>query len=730
MPLTFTPSVDRRTPLGITPFDRPARSVVAGVPRVGGPPSGLRLEDNQNGCWIIWPDNTGHLHLVDRNTYNGYYSDVTGASFNTALGAGKFLFETDIPTVPNIFDVLNYGAVGDGVTDDSAAILAAYTALATAGGGVLLFPGALTYRTTLRLNIQASDVTVEGMGSTLLFDPSDPVTNDRAIAVYGNMATAGRGIVGTITKGDLSFTASGSTADLHANDWLIFIETGDVALDPWFFDWVQVKSVAGAVVTLQSPFRMSFPGTHSAIAFSTAAAVEKNVVVRNLTIRGLSASFCAGMTVGAYSRQVTVTNCDFSVLNGPGFTTYLAADVTVDNNRFSGAEFASAVDLVVVNNTFGTFDTAISTSSKSLAIDFGVGFFVFANNRVVTAGNIALQVSYGCHDGVVANNTISWVADAGIGAGTGILALGGHHITYTGNALDGGAAGGTGIVLTTDVSTVPNIVSTGNFVTGNTVTGFTSNFGVISAGDFWVQPSTTSPAGQITIPNGIERVFAGPGSQASPSHTYSADPSLGFYNLAAGYQGFVSGNVAGYAESNLTRIMRAEYELSWTTTTPTGTVDLRLRRSAANTLQLDDGAAGLTAFDVVGLIHLSKSLTADEYVIATLGVAPGGAAKGYITSPANAQFNLMNAAFSAGVGFDVATDAVFKLRTRAQTGDAALTCSAVSISLGTFLITSTAAFANGAGVGGGTLLNAPAAGNPTKWIPINDNGTTRYIPAW
>lgn len=37
---------------------------------------------------------------------------------------------------------------------------------------------------------------------------------------------------------------------------------------------------------------------------------------------------------------------------------------------------------------------------------------------------------------------------------------------------------------------------------------------------------------------------------------------------------------------------------------------------------------------------------------------------------------------------------------------------------------------NGAGVGAGTITNAPAAGNPTKWIPINDNGTTRYIPAW
>jgi len=40
------------------------------------------------------------------------------------------------------------------------------------------------------------------------------------------------------------------------------------------------------------------------------------------------------------------------------------------------------------------------------------------------------------------------------------------------------------------------------------------------------------------------------------------------------------------------------------------------------------------------------------------------------------------------------------------------------------------AFTNGAGASTGTLTNAPAVGNPTKWIPIDDNGTTRYIPAW
>ena len=29
-----------------------------------------------------------------------------------------------------------------------------------------------------------------------------------------------------------------------------------------------------------------------------------------------------------------------------------------------------------------------------------------------------------------------------------------------------------------------------------------------------------------------------------------------------------------------------------------------------------------------------------------------------------------------------------------------------------------------------TLTAGPVTGNPTKWLPINDNGTTRYVPAW
>lgn len=63
-------------------------------------------------------------------------------------------------------------------------------------------------------------------------------------------------------------------------------------------------------------------------------------------------------------------------------------------------------------------------------------------------------------------------------------------------------------------------------------------------------------------------------------------------------------------------------------------------------------------------------------------------------------------------------------------GPAAIRALGLTVDSAAFLLTSSVAWANGAAAASGTLLNAPTAGNPTKWIAINDNGTTRYIPAW
>lgn len=68
--------------------------------------------------------------------------------------------------------------------------------------------------------------------------------------------------------------------------------------------------------------------------------------------------------------------------------------------------------------------------------------------------------------------------------------------------------------------------------------------------------------------------------------------------------------------------------------------------------------------------------------------------------------------------------------TFAQFTLAAATLSGTLTSADTFLMRTTGTLANGAAAAAGTLTNAPAAGNPTKWLKVDDNGTTRYVPAW
>lgn len=67
--------------------------------------------------------------------------------------------------------------------------------------------------------------------------------------------------------------------------------------------------------------------------------------------------------------------------------------------------------------------------------------------------------------------------------------------------------------------------------------------------------------------------------------------------------------------------------------------------------------------------------------------------------------------------------------TLSAAGDCALTGALTAKGGAVFLATNTA-LTNGAAAAAGTIANAPTAGNPTKWIGINDNGTTRYIPSW
>jgi hypothetical protein len=92
--------------------------------------------------------------------------DVFLALDNTLTGLNTFTVGAIFKGLP-FYDVLAYGAVCDGITNDATAIQAALTAVATTGG-TLRFPSGKTCKVTSALTYGAlSNVSIEGNGSTL-----------------------------------------------------------------------------------------------------------------------------------------------------------------------------------------------------------------------------------------------------------------------------------------------------------------------------------------------------------------------------------------------------------------------------------------------------------------------------------------------------------------------------------------------------------------------------------
>jgi hypothetical protein len=96
-----------------------------------------------------------------------------------------------------VFNVSDFGALGDGTNDDFAAVQRAVAAARSAGGGIIRFEAEKTYRVVGRDDmkpeyifdlVDASNILIEGHGSTLLLHPPDAladIRNARNIQIDG-----------------------------------------------------------------------------------------------------------------------------------------------------------------------------------------------------------------------------------------------------------------------------------------------------------------------------------------------------------------------------------------------------------------------------------------------------------------------------------------------------------------------------------------------------------------
>lgn len=152
--------------------------------------------------------------------------------------------------------------------------------------------------------------------------------------------------------------------------------------------------------------------------------------------------------------------------------------------------------------------------------------------------------------------------------------------------------------------------------------------------------------------------------------------------------------------------------LYWTTDTATG-----FYRIGANNIGYSYNGTKLLDFGSE-LLAITGGLSVTKQITSTLATGTAPLVVASTTNVANLNASSLGGATFAAPG-----------PIGGGTPDAG-TFTSITTSGGATFHTTNTALTNGAAAAVGTLLNAPAAGNPTKWIGINDNGTTRYIPAW
>jgi hypothetical protein len=313
-----------------------------------------------------------------------------------------------------VANVLDFGAVGDGVADDTAAIQAA----CTAGKNVLLPLATSSYLVSNSINLQnGQNIFIEGSISSA---NTNPVFS--ALGSLGSTYTASAGAA----KGDLTIALT-SVTGLVIGDYLTISE-GTPALSGMY----RIANIASLVVTLDRYLDFAI----------TVAAVIKEVLPISVNIIGNKSSTVTlsnsypKLFVGSYLINSSVTNlivnCTNSVLATDATVSPLiygsyAYGLNVLNNEivglsggteFSGITIDYSSNVFVDNNAFRSFDGA------SKGIEFRYSSSVSATNnklyKVPGSGVGAIFVYY-TNNFTVNNNQILGTVYNGAGSsGSGV----------------------------------------------------------------------------------------------------------------------------------------------------------------------------------------------------------------------------------------------------------------------------------------------------------------------
>jgi hypothetical protein len=382
-------------------------------------------------------------------TLSGPVELAPGESVIATGTAGTVSITGVIESSGGVLDVRAFGAKGDGVTDDTAAIQRAVTASAN---GTLLFPSGYTFLLSDDIDV-LNPITITGYGSTVLQGATNRAAftiNASDVSFYGLRIRGPQYMAYNAAQFGLNFSASSWAAKISR------ITVQDCRIDRWGNEGIRLSWVSDFEVLNCTIEQVNYAGVLClSVSDGRIAGNHIEDVPGTPNAYGITLTRSNNDSLTTHPRSQRVSVSGNTIRNIPvwnGIDTHGGADITITNN--------------VVESCLGPIWCVDARNGSNVA--------TFAPQRVVVSNNV---ITNPLSTGAAGPGVIVAGADSGIGSvteyATGIVVSNNTIYRHGEQNADGGAA--------IRLQSVQGAVISGNMLVEPSPNGITLSYECLNA---------------------------------------------------------------------------------------------------------------------------------------------------------------------------------------------------------------------------------------------------------